>query len=103
MHELGGYVERFSQQLHQASYRLGVSFESLNANPHAYPQASLSGEGNFNWRFIFPFDYIKAEDRIEFKDKGPFDVEPITIKSNCELTLQIWDADVFSSDNFLGK
>lgn len=22
---------------------------------------SLGGEGNFNWRFIFPFDYLPAE------------------------------------------
>ena len=25
---------------------------------------SLTGEGNFNWRFIFPFQYQKAEERI---------------------------------------
>lgn len=25
---------------------------------------SLTGEGNFNWRFIFPFDYLAAEERI---------------------------------------
>lgn len=22
---------------------------------------SLGGEGNFNWRFVFPFDYLPAE------------------------------------------
>lgn len=25
---------------------------------------SLTGEGNFNWRFIFPFEYLAAEERI---------------------------------------
>lgn len=25
---------------------------------------SLTGEGNFNWRFLFPFDYLAAEERI---------------------------------------
>lgn len=25
---------------------------------------SLTGEGNFNWRFIYPFDYLAAEERI---------------------------------------
>lgn len=25
---------------------------------------SLTGEGNFNWRFIFPFDYLVAEEKI---------------------------------------
>ena len=26
--------------------------------------SSLTGEGNFNWRFIFPFKYHKAEDKV---------------------------------------
>lgn len=64
---------------------------------------SLSGEGNFNWRFIFPFDYIKAEDRITYPIKGTFDIEPHMIKANCELTLQVWDADIITRDNFIGK
>ncbi|KAH8869192.1 Otoferlin [Schistosoma japonicum] len=64
---------------------------------------SLSGEGNFNWRFIFPFDYIKAEDRIIYPIKGTFDIEPHMIKANCELTLQVWDADIIASDNFIGS
>ena len=25
---------------------------------------SLNGEGNFNWRQVFPFDYIPAEERV---------------------------------------
>ena len=24
---------------------------------------SLTGEGNFNWRFVFPFDYLVAEEK----------------------------------------
>ena len=28
---------------------------------------SMSGEGNFNWRFLFPFDYLKAEEVITMK------------------------------------
>lgn len=30
---------------------------------------SLNGEGNFNWRFIFPFDYIPPEKVIAVKKK----------------------------------
>lgn len=30
---------------------------------------SLTGEGNFNWRFIFPFQYQKAEEKIVIKKK----------------------------------
>ena len=30
---------------------------------------SLTGEGNFNWRFIFPFDYLVAEEKIVVSKK----------------------------------
>lgn len=30
---------------------------------------SLTGEGNFNWRFIFPFDYLIAEEKIVISRK----------------------------------
>jgi hypothetical protein len=25
---------------------------------------SLTGEGNFNWRFVFPFEYLAAEEKV---------------------------------------
>jgi hypothetical protein len=30
---------------------------------------SLDGEGNFNWRFVFPFDYMVAEQTMIVKKK----------------------------------
>ena len=30
---------------------------------------SMDGEGNFNWRLIFPFEYLPAEDIIVIKKK----------------------------------
>ena len=30
---------------------------------------SLNGEGNFNWRFIFPFNFHKAEEKIVVERK----------------------------------
>lgn len=30
---------------------------------------SLGGEGNFNWRFIFPFDYLPAEQMCTISKK----------------------------------
>ncbi|RWS11387.1 otoferlin-like protein [Dinothrombium tinctorium] len=65
---------------------------------------SLTGEGNFNWRFIFPFEYLPAEDRIVVTRKGSlFSVDTTEIKLPPNLTLQIWDADNFSGDDFLGS
>ena len=30
---------------------------------------SLDGEGNFNWRMTFPFDYLPAEEMLVVKKK----------------------------------
>ncbi|XP_075890689.1 myoferlin-like isoform X2 [Nelusetta ayraudi] len=64
---------------------------------------SLDGDGNFNWRFIFEFDYLPAEqlclvskkDRFWSLDKTEFRIPP-------KLIVQIWDNDKFSLDDFLG-
>ena len=29
----------------------------------------MDGEGNFNWRFVFPFDYLPAEQMMVIKKK----------------------------------
>ena len=29
----------------------------------------MDGEGNFNWRFVFPFCYIPAEKKLVIKEK----------------------------------
>lgn len=65
---------------------------------------SLTGEGNFNWRFVFIFDYLSAENMIiEKKKNTAFDVTQTKQKLPCRLTLQVWDNDVFSKDDFLGS
>jgi dysferlin len=39
---------------------------------------SLGGEGNFNWRFVFPFDYLPAEQvcAVAKKVSGPWPGAP---------------------------
>ncbi|XP_058538762.1 otoferlin isoform X5 [Neofelis nebulosa] len=64
---------------------------------------SLTGEGNFNWRYLFPFDYLAAEERIVIsKKESMFSWDETEYKIPARLTLQIWDADHFSADDFLG-
>ncbi|XP_047602995.1 otoferlin isoform X2 [Lutra lutra] len=64
---------------------------------------SLTGEGNFNWRYLFPFDYLAAEEKIIIsKKESMFSWDETEYKIPARLTLQIWDADHFSADDFLG-
>ncbi|XP_055979118.1 otoferlin isoform X3 [Sorex fumeus] len=64
---------------------------------------SLTGEGNFNWRYLFPFDYLAAEEKIVIsKKESMFSWDETEYKIPARLTLQIWDADHFSADDFLG-
>ena len=64
---------------------------------------SLTGEGNFNWRFLFPFQYLAAEEKVVIsKKESMFSWDETTSKVPARLTLQVWDADHFSKDDFLG-
>ncbi|KAH8869934.1 Myoferlin [Schistosoma japonicum] len=64
---------------------------------------SLNGEGNFNWRFVFPFFYLPAENTIVVKRKEHFWSMDITEQRvRPQLVLQVWDNDLFSPDDFIG-
>lgn len=65
---------------------------------------SLGGEGNFNWRFIFPFDYLPAEQACVMAKKEHFwSLDRTENKIPPHFILQIWDNDRFSFDDFLGS
>ncbi|XP_034146168.1 dysferlin isoform X4 [Esox lucius] len=64
---------------------------------------SLGGEGNFNWRFLFPFHFLPAEQLCIIDRKEHFwSLDKNEIKIPPKLTIQIWDNDKFSFDDFLG-
>uniref|UniRef100_A0A673HKJ1 Dysferlin-like n=1 Tax=Sinocyclocheilus rhinocerous TaxID=307959 RepID=A0A673HKJ1_9TELE len=65
---------------------------------------SLGGEGNFNWRFLFPFHYLPAEQLCTVDKKEHFwSLDNVETKLPPKLTIQIWDNDKFSFDDFLGS
>ncbi|NXE17033.1 MYOF protein, partial [Lophotis ruficrista] len=59
---------------------------------------SLQGDGAFNWRFVFSFQYLAAEQRCEHF----WNLDETVLKVPPKLILQVWDNDKFSADDFLG-
>lgn len=65
---------------------------------------SMDGDGNFNWRMVFPFDYMPIEKKIVVRKKEHFwSLDETVEKAVPKLKIQIWDNDVFSSDDFIGQ
>ncbi|KAL4231637.1 hypothetical protein ACF0H5_009217 [Mactra antiquata] len=64
---------------------------------------SLNGEGNFNWRFVFPFEFMPAENCMVVKKKEKFwSLDETEQRLPAIFMVQIWDNDKFSFDDFLG-
>lgn len=65
---------------------------------------SLDGDGNFNWRMVFPFDYLPIEKKVVVKKKEHFwSLDETEEKATAKLKIQIWENDTFSSDDFIGQ
>ncbi|XP_037622050.1 fer-1-like protein 4 [Sebastes umbrosus] len=65
---------------------------------------SLTGEGNFNWRFVFRFDYLPTEKEVVFKKKESFfSLEESEFRQPAALTMQVWDYDRILANDFLGS
>ena len=65
---------------------------------------SLTGEGNFNWRFVFRFTWARDERMMVVRRKANvFARDETEQRMPCRLTLQVWDSDHFSKDDFLGN
>ncbi|XP_026206806.1 myoferlin-like isoform X3 [Anabas testudineus] len=64
---------------------------------------SLDGDGNFNWRFVFGFDYLPAEQLCLVSKKEHFwSLDKTEFRIPPKFIIQIWDNDKFSLDDYLG-
>lgn len=64
----------------------------------------MDGEGNFNWRFVFPFEYLPPEQVMVVKKKQHFySLTKTEVHVPPRLTMQVWDNDLFSPDDFIGR
>ncbi|XP_034538293.1 myoferlin [Notolabrus celidotus] len=65
---------------------------------------SLDGDGNFNWRYIFGFEYLPAEQLCVVSRKEHFwNLDKTEFRIPPKMIVQIWDNDKFSLDDYLGS
>ena len=56
---------------------------------------SLTGEGNFNWRYIFPFDYLAAEEKVVISKKESMFSWDETTSKVINILLAIYSTKLF--------
>uniref|UniRef100_A0A8C9KWX2 C2 domain-containing protein n=1 Tax=Serinus canaria TaxID=9135 RepID=A0A8C9KWX2_SERCA len=65
---------------------------------------SRNGRGAFNWRFVFPFEFLAAEKLCAIHRKDHvWSLDETLLKVPPKLILQVWDNDKFKADDLLGE
>uniref|UniRef100_A0A8C3XGV3 C2 domain-containing protein n=1 Tax=Cyanoderma ruficeps TaxID=181631 RepID=A0A8C3XGV3_9PASS len=90
-----------SSDIYVKSWIKGLDHDKQETDIHFN---SLTGEGNFNWRFIFRFNYLPTEKEITYKKMDSvFSMEESEFQEPAVLVLQVWDYDRISANDFLGS
>ncbi|XP_043537059.1 myoferlin-like, partial [Chiloscyllium plagiosum] len=91
--------ERMSD-IYIKGWMVGLEEQKQNTDVH---YRSLDGEGNFNWRFIFQFEYLTVERVLVINKKNYiWSLDETEMKMPPKLILQLWDNDKVSFDDYLG-
>lgn len=85
------YVKGFICDWSNQSQRTDVHYRSLN------------GQGDFNWRFIFNFEFLPAEEKIVYTQRQKLGFVSVERKARPKITLQCFDSDQLSADDNLGQ
>uniref|UniRef100_H2ZAE1 C2 domain-containing protein n=1 Tax=Ciona savignyi TaxID=51511 RepID=H2ZAE1_CIOSA len=65
---------------------------------------SLDGTGNFNWRFVFPFDYLPQERMVHVSKKEHlWSLDKTVTKFPPVLNIQVWDNDLFGPNEYISE
>lgn len=89
-----------SSDIYVKSWVKGLEHDKQETDVHFN---SLTGEGNFNWRFVFRFEYLPTEREVSVRRRpGRFALEEAEFRQPAVLVLQVWDYDRISANDFLG-
>ncbi|KTF74526.1 hypothetical protein cypCar_00027164, partial [Cyprinus carpio] len=76
----------------------------VNIKPRLPESLCNEKKCNFNWRFVFHFDYLPTEKEVIYKKKESlFALEETEFRQPAVLVLQVWDYDRIGSNDFLGS
>nr|XP_026691585.1 myoferlin isoform X3 [Ciona intestinalis] len=65
---------------------------------------SLDGTGNFNWRFVFPFDYLPQERMVHVaKKEHLWSLDKTVTKFPPVLNIQVWDNDLIGANEYISE
>ena len=82
-------------------YMRGLEDKKRDTDVH---YRSLNGEGMFNWRMIFPFQFLRGEDVVVVEKRSSiFHLDKETRKLPPTLVVQVWDNDIWTPDDYIGE
>ncbi|XP_066558256.1 fer-1-like protein 4 [Amia ocellicauda] len=99
--DVNPFTGELSSDIYIKGWIKGLEDEKQETDVHFN---SLTGEGNFNWRFVFRFDYLPTEKELTYKKKESiFSLDESEFRQPAVLVLQVWDYDRIGANDFLGS